>query len=122
MRPYHHGHLVEGGLAVEEDYVPILQMPLDLVAKLQVTVAVFAQVPQVKALPVLPHNVLGPRFSNRGVRPVLDQLLQPAATTVLESRFLRLAERRCFPIRRTILHMCCSGCLGVWNVHWPAQS
>ena len=38
---------MQGGLAIEEDNVSVLQLPFHRVAKFQVPVAVFPEVPQV---------------------------------------------------------------------------
>ena len=74
---YHHGHFVQTWLPIEQHIVPIDQMALHFVAHLQMPVRVLLQKPQVQALPVLPHNVLGACLAWRWVRPILNQLLQP---------------------------------------------
>lgn len=68
---YHHRHFVEGWLPVEQNHVSILQMPLDLVAILQMHIAVLTAIPQIKALPIFPDDEASACLPRRGVRAIL---------------------------------------------------
>lgn len=78
IRTYHHGHLVKGRLSVEEDNIPILQVPLNLVAWLQVHITVLSPVAKVKALPILSDDEASASLAWGWMRTILYQLLQPA--------------------------------------------
>ena len=55
----HDGHLVKRGLSVEEHIVAVLQVPLNLVADLQVDVRPIPQHREVNLSLVMPDDVLG---------------------------------------------------------------
>ena len=84
-KAYHHGHLMQGRLPIEDHHVPILQVSLNLVAKLQVAITVFPKVAQVQPLSILSQDVLGASLAHRRVGAILYQLLQPEkAKNILE--------------------------------------
>mmetsp|Transcript_11636 Transcript_11636/g.39767 ORF Transcript_11636/g.39767 Transcript_11636/m.39767 type:complete len:267 (-) Transcript_11636:661-1461(-) len=56
----HDGHLVQGGLAVEQHVVVVLQVALHLVAHLEVVVRLLSGVAEVDARAVRANNVQGP--------------------------------------------------------------
>ena len=72
----HHRHLVERGLAVEEDDVAVLEVPLDAEAVLEVAVGIAAHEAEVEALAVLaddePNKEEG--LNGRGFSSVSDKL------------------------------------------------
>lgn len=70
----HHGHLVEGGLPVEDDEVVVTEMAFDLVAKLQMEVAGLRVIAEVNSLSVVPDDVLCTRVL---VVTAGNQLLHP---------------------------------------------
>ena len=78
---YHHGHLVKGGLPVEQHNIAILQVSLHFVSRLQVDIAILAPVAQVQTLPILPDDEASPSLAWRRVGAIFHQLLQPAALT-----------------------------------------
>ena len=78
---YHHGHLVKGGLPIEQHNISILQVSLHFVSWLQVDIAVLAPVAQVQTLPIFADDEAGPSLAWRRVGTILHQLLQPAALT-----------------------------------------
>ena len=71
----HHTHLVEGGLPVEHHQVAVPDVPLHLVAALQVQVGGLGVEPQVDPLARVPDDVLGPGVlrvapPHQGLHPV----------------------------------------------------
>ena len=70
----HHGHLVEGGLPVEDDEVVVTEMAFDLVAKLQMEVAGLWVIAEVDSLSIVPDDVLCTRVL---VVTAGDQFLHP---------------------------------------------
>lgn len=74
---YHHGHLVQRRLAIEQHNVTILQMALHLVAKVQMAIIITLQVAQIKSLTVLTNDEASTRLTRRRIRPNVDELLQP---------------------------------------------
>lgn len=68
----HHGHFVESGLTVEDDQVAVADVPLHLVAALQVQIGRLGVEPQVDTVAILTDDVLGARVLRVAS---LDQLL-----------------------------------------------
>ena len=70
----HHAHLVQGGLAVEDDNVVVDDVPLHAVPKLQVEVADLWVVAKVDTVSIVSDDVLGSRVV---VGTIVHQLLHP---------------------------------------------
>lgn len=50
---YHHGHLVQAGLPIEQHHIAVLKVPLDHIANFKMPVSVTLQEPQVQAVTIL---------------------------------------------------------------------
>lgn len=53
INTYHHGHLVQAGLPIEQHHIAILKVPLNHIANLKMPVSVTLQEPQVQAVTIL---------------------------------------------------------------------
>jgi len=71
----HDGHLMQGGLAVKENVIPILNVPFHLVAILQLWFLQVLYVPKVELCSILADDELGPWVHIRAINHQLLQLV-----------------------------------------------
>uniref|UniRef100_A0A7C9CZE7 Uncharacterized protein n=1 Tax=Opuntia streptacantha TaxID=393608 RepID=A0A7C9CZE7_OPUST len=97
----HNGHFMQTRLSVEKHKISIVQMPFNLVAKLQMMITALLQIPEIKPLTIISNYVLGTSLTGRWMGAIVHELFQPF--NVIGCHSLRICEIQCYTPRNSQL-------------------